>query len=87
MGSCICYCNLFLTQNKAGRQNFFFFSLSDRNVNKRIKISFEKLRLCFVHDKKKIVCNVQVKYLLEGILLSLTQRDLEAERPLKAITF
>lgn len=37
--------------------------------------------------KKKIVCNVQVKYLLEGVLLSLTQRDLEAERPLKAITF
>lgn len=37
--------------------------------------------------KNKIAHSVLVKYLVEDILLPLTQRGLEAERPVKAITF
>lgn len=37
--------------------------------------------------KNKTARSVLVKYLLEDILLPLTQRGLEAEKPLKAISF
>lgn len=81
VGNCIYY-HLFLTQNRTGRQNFFFFEWQKRKQENYYSFWEIKVVLCS-WQKYKTSRSVLVKYLLEDILLPWHKRALRLRNPLK----